>query len=173
LGEVDVRRLTELVEGDRGRIRYIVQALCGTQLDADGVVAEAIARAVERLMAGRSIEDLRAWVTSVAVNLGRSEMRRQTVRRRYAPLLASSTANDDGTTESIALRLDVEAALRQLPRRQAQVVALRYGLDLSIGDIAACLHRSEGTVKATLFKARRRLEATFINFDGGDHRGSD
>ena len=47
--------------------------------------------------------------------------------------------------------------VRQLPRRQAQVTALFYALDLSVADIAATLDCAEGTVKAHLFRARTVL----------------
>jgi hypothetical protein len=45
-----------------------------------------MARAVEQLAAGRSIHTLAAWITRVALNIGRSEIRRLAVRRRKAPL---------------------------------------------------------------------------------------
>lgn len=170
LGEEDVLRLTEFIHGDYGRVSHIVRALCGSQVDIDGVVAEATARAVEQLLAGQAIRDVRAWVTTAAVNLGRSDLRRQRVRRRYGPLLAASASSEDGGIDSTAMRLDVQEALRRLPRRQAEVVALYYGLDFSVRQIASTLRRSEGTVKATLFKARKFLEANLGSPDGVENR---
>jgi RNA polymerase sigma factor (sigma-70 family) len=168
LSEKDVGRLTEFVRDEYPRVRHIVRAFGGSKVDTDGVVAEAIARAVERLSAGQTIGDLRAWVTTAAVNLGRSEMRHHLVRRRYAPRLTAGASTNDGIADGAALRLDVQAAIRKLPRRQAEVVALYYGLDLSVSEIASSLRRSEGTVKATLFKARKVLQATLGSPDGGD-----
>jgi RNA polymerase sigma factor (sigma-70 family) len=173
LNEGDVGRLTEFIRADYTRVRHIVRALGGSKLDTDALVAEAIARAVERLSAGQAIGDLRAWVTAAAVNLGRSELRRHLVRRRYAPRLSAGAPIHDGTADGAAVRLDVQAAVRRLPRRQAEVVALYYGLDLSVSDIASALGRSEGTVKATLFKARRVLEVTLGSPDGGDRHEPD
>lgn len=48
-------------------------------------------------------------------------------------------------------------ALAQLPDRQRAVVVLRYHAGLRISDIASGLGIAEGTVKATLHAARRRL----------------
>jgi RNA polymerase sigma factor (sigma-70 family) len=160
LGEEDERRLAQLVRAEYSKVLQVVRALCGSHVDPEGVVAEATARAIERLSSGRPIEDVRAWVTTTAVNLGRSDLRRQRVRRRYAPLLAADVRSHTTDTDASASRLDVQAALQQLPRRQAEVVALYYGLDLSIRQIASSLHRSEGTIKATLFKARQALGTT-------------
>jgi DNA-directed RNA polymerase specialized sigma24 family protein len=48
-------------------------------------------------------------------------------------------------------------AVRALPSRQAQAVALYYLEDLSIGQSAAVLDCAEGTVRGHLARARRTL----------------
>jgi RNA polymerase sigma factor (sigma-70 family) len=53
--------------------------------------------------------------------------------------------------------VDVERALATLPRRQREVVVLRYYLQLDTRDVAAALEINEGTVKSTLFRARAAL----------------
>jgi RNA polymerase sigma-70 factor (ECF subfamily) len=152
----DAVRLSDFAQNDLVAVCHIVAALCGPEIDVDGAVAEAMARAVEQLGAGRSIDALSPWITRVALNLGRSENRRRAVRRRKAPVV-SLLAHTDAGIDSVALRLDMQHALRELTKRQAEVVALYYGLDLSVTEVALTLGRSEGTVKATLFKARSNL----------------
>ena len=44
-----------------------------------------------------------------------------------------------------------------MPERQRTVVALRYIEDLAVADIASLVEVSEGTVKTSLFRARRTL----------------
>jgi len=110
---------------------------------------------------------LGAWITRVAVNLGRSENRRLAIRRRKAPVV-SLLAHTDAGIDSTALRLDMQHALRELTKRQAEVVALYYGLDLSVSEVAVTLGRSEGTVKATLFKARSILARSLGSTSGDD-----
>lgn len=51
--------------------------------------------------------------------------------------------------------------VRRLPRRQAESVALFYGLDLPIPAIAETLGCAEGTVKAHLARARAQLSQRF------------
>jgi RNA polymerase sigma-70 factor (ECF subfamily) len=53
--------------------------------------------------------------------------------------------------------MELWAAVRKLPARQAQVTALAYGEDRSIADIASMLGIAEGTVKAVLHRARGNL----------------
>ncbi len=49
------------------------------------------------------------------------------------------------------------AAVRRLPERQAQVVALHYLEDRSVADIAAVLEISPDTVKVHLHRGRKAL----------------
>jgi RNA polymerase sigma-70 factor (ECF subfamily) len=52
---------------------------------------------------------------------------------------------------------DVWEAVRRLPKRQAQVVALYYLEDRSLDDVAAALAMSVETVRTHLRRARQRL----------------
>ena len=58
------------------------------------------------------------------------------------------------------------AEVRRLPRREAQVVALYYGCDMSVADVAGVLGIADGTVKAHLSHARARLSARLGEADG-------
>jgi RNA polymerase sigma-70 factor, ECF subfamily len=60
-------------------------------------------------------------------------------------------------------------AVRALPSRQAQAVALYWLEDRSIQQTAAVLGCAEGTVKAHLAKARQAL-ARHLQVDGGEAR---
>jgi RNA polymerase sigma-70 factor, ECF subfamily len=54
---------------------------------------------------------------------------------------------------------DFWRAVRALPRRQAQAIALFYLEDLPVAAIAEVLDCAEGTVKALLHQGRRTLAA--------------
>jgi len=73
---------------------------------------------------------------------------------RAALRLAAQRSGPDATPLQHG---DVWRAVRELPRRQAQVVALHYVYDLRIGDIASTLGVTEGTVKTQLHRARATL----------------
>jgi len=60
-------------------------------------------------------------------------------------------------TVSIARRLDLVAAMGQLPRAQRAAVVLRYFYDTSVADVAATLAVKTGIVKAQLHQGRHRL----------------
>src|SRR5262249_21141686 len=58
-----------------------------------------------------------------------------------------------------ALRLDVEQALRQLPRDQARALSLFYLSGLSVREIARHTRRPQGTITRWLHLGRRQLAA--------------
>jgi RNA polymerase sigma factor (sigma-70 family) len=90
-------------------------------------------------------------VIAVAGNLAVDQLRRQ---QRKA---AGGRNQPAGPIETVELRVDLQRALAQLPRRHRQVAILRYFSDLSEADIASELGCSPGTVKQHASRALARL----------------
>jgi RNA polymerase sigma factor (sigma-70 family) len=109
-------------------------------------------------MKGESIDSLGAWVATVALNVSRSGVRRKMAERRARQRLGSppTTTPDRSHGEAV----DIERAVAELPRRQREVVVLRYLLDLNTGETATTLRINEGTVKSELSRARAALANT-------------
>jgi RNA polymerase sigma factor (sigma-70 family) len=96
-----------------------------------------------------------AWVRRVAANLAVSSFRTRLAEARALVRLAGQR---QPRVEPLAAgNADFWRAVRGLPRRQAQAVALYYLDDLPVQQIAEILGCSEGAVKAHLFKGRRAL----------------
>jgi RNA polymerase sigma-70 factor (ECF subfamily) len=115
-------------------------------------VQEALARAWERSERGEDIRNLGAWVTTVALNLSRSGLRRLRIERR-----ARDHSVARGSDEPSPLRIDVERSVAALHRRQREVVVLHYFLGLEMREIAEVLRVHDGTVKTSLHRARAAL----------------
>ena len=96
-----------------------------------------------------------AWLRRVMNNLVTDQLRRQRVEQRAFQRLASRPPPEVTMTTPLLRMKDLLAVL---PERQRQVVALTYVGDLSVAEVAAALDIAPGTVKASLWKARRRLE---------------
>jgi len=79
----------------------------------------------------------------------RSQHRRAAVARKYAPRLAlpPDVASPDAAS-AIGDRGELAAALRLLPRRQREVLVLRYYADLSVAEIAETLRIAPSAVRA-------------------------
>jgi RNA polymerase sigma-70 factor (ECF subfamily) len=112
-------------------------------------------RAWERTTKGEAIDSLGAWVATVALNVSRSGVRRKIAERRARQRLGapSTSAPDRPHGDTV----DIERAVAALPRRQREVVVLRYLLDLNTAEAAATLRINEGTVKSELSRARAAL----------------
>jgi RNA polymerase sigma-70 factor (ECF subfamily) len=60
-------------------------------------------------------------------------------------------------------RLAVREAIRSLPPRQQEAVALHYLVDLPVADVAVAMGIDEGTVKTHLFRARTAIAAALAD----------
>lgn len=111
------------------------------------VVQDAFVKVWQRGPALRSPDRLPAYLRSAVLNGARSQLRRRAVRGRHLAAIAGPAP----AAESTALAGDADDAvlhaLRALPDRQREVLALRYYLDLSEAEIAATLGISPGSVK--------------------------
>jgi RNA polymerase sigma factor (sigma-70 family) len=139
--------------------------VCGNRAAAEDAVQEALARAWERGERGERIESLKAWVTTVALNVTRSGFRRLMAEHRARRRLESGlphppeTERGVGAIAAAADTVDLRRALALLPRRQREATVLRYYMDMDVAEVAASLRISEGAAKTTLFRARRALAA--------------
>jgi RNA polymerase sigma factor (sigma-70 family) len=127
---------------------------------AEDLVQDALLRAWERARDGEDLQSLLAWVTTVATNLARSQLRRQQAEQRALQRLIVSrpewvVGRVEGADQG---SLDVADLLATLPARQRQVMALRYVADLDHVSIAELLGIDVGTVKSTLSRGRRAVE---------------
>ena len=123
--------------------------IVGDRESAEDVAAEACARALARWGQVGRLVHREAWIMRVTSNLALDAVKRKPAPSR--PALAVAEVGD-----TVALRLAVVEALRALPRRQREVILLRYLLDLPDCDIADALGIEEGTVST---HARRGLGA--------------
>jgi RNA polymerase sigma-70 factor (ECF subfamily) len=152
---VDDARLQTFIAAEYRQVVATVELVCGSLATAEDAVQEALARAWER---GESIDRLGAWITTVALNLARSQMRRWRAERRARDRIGPPAMAPDAPGASAEAHA-VREALRALPRRQREVTVLRYYAGLNVDEIAAALEISSGNVKAMLFRARQALAA--------------
>jgi len=112
-----------------------------------------------------------AWLFRIAHNLIVDYQRKQRSRARYvqmeAPLLRSE---DPSELAIIEIQMAaVREAVKELPPSQQQVIALRFGAQQSIAEVAQVMSRSEAAVKSLQYKAIQTLRA-MLDGRGGDRR---
>jgi len=132
----------------------LASSLIGDRSMAEDIAQDALMVAYRRWDHVAALESPLGWVRRVVANKSVSLIRRRLAELRALTRIGSLADRRADGPESDA---DFWMLVRSLPRRQAQVVALHYVSDMSVVEIAAILGCKEGSVKASLFKARQHL----------------
>lgn len=114
---------------------------------------------LHRIAVNRAIDHARARAARGELSSGSSEELATAIGRTAT----GSKAGDDGEGDPRRDRLG--PALAQLSAEQRGLVAMRYLLDLTPGEIAAELGLPRGTVNSRLRRALDRLAATLEEFE--------
>src|SRR5215208_1604578 len=139
--------------------------LTGNHAEAEDLVQEAFLRAHQRWSSVAAYDRPGAWIRRVVVNLATSRSRR--IKSSARTMLRVQSQRGSGMEALSASTVEFWSAVRTLPRRQAQVVALYYEADRPVSEVAEILGCAEGTVRAHLHAARRTL-ASRLSEDEGD-----
>jgi RNA polymerase sigma-70 factor (sigma-E family) len=128
-------RLASLVLGDVGLSEQVVQ--------------DAFVKLHLRWGGLRRLDQAPAYLRSSVLNGARSQLRRQKVRDRHDArrTVAPAAGTPEASVVAAGEHERVVAALRCLPERQREALALRYFLDLPEAEIAAAMGVSAGSVK--------------------------
>ena len=139
------------------RAATLAYRLLGNRAAAEDVASEALARAYARWHKIANLPYRDGWILRVATNLAID-----TARRRPPAVLPQEPLD---ATEAAIVRLALVNALRTLPKRQRQAVALRYLSGFRETEVAETLGISEGTTSTHLRRGldtlRRRLGNDF------------
>jgi RNA polymerase sigma-70 factor (sigma-E family) len=133
-----------------------VYAACADLALAEDLTSEAFARAYASWRKVSVHPAPRAWVVRTALNTRVSWWRRRRREVAWEAGLDPARNGPDGP----ALDAWILAALKELPRRQREVVALRVFLDLDIETTARELGIAPGTVTAHLSRATAALRVS-------------
>lgn len=134
---------------------YSVDAATAEDLTAS--TFERVIRSWRRFDRRRGSE--RTWVLTIARNLLTDHFRRQK-HRQAVSIDEHPRVLDAFTSDPIRDRLDADELrswLSLLGERERQVLALRYGADLTAADVAALLDLSADNVHQIVSRALRRL----------------
>jgi len=159
----DVPDFDEIVRTHRQAIYRVARRIVRTHEEADEVTQETFVRAWRALPGFRGEARLSTWLVRIAINTARSmpRSRVETEPVAEAERLPDPAGGPDALWETRAARARVRAAVRALPPRQREVVALKVFSDMTYEDVAKAMGLTAGAVKAHLHQAvgnlRRRL----------------
>lgn len=125
---------------------------------AEEVVQDAFEQLYRRWGSLRDPSSAVAYLDRSVVNGARSRLRRRSTERSYLWPVPAEEPSAESTGIERRQRDVLVAAVRQLPRRQREVIVLRYFLDLSEDQIAQWLGVSPGSVKQHAHRATTALQ---------------
>ena len=133
---------------------------------AEDAAQQAFVKAFKNLYSFEGRASFKTWVSRIALNVARSQLRWRKIRNwlplggapdedgRWEERLRSAVRVDE--QEALDRKLDLESALGGLTGREREIAALRLE-GLSLDEIAGALGVTTGTVKSTLFTATRKM----------------
>ena len=133
----------------------LAYALSGSRWSAEDIAQEAFLAAHRNWHCVAGYDQPGAWIRKVVANLAVSVFRRRVLEAKALGRIALRGV--PAVPELSAEDAEFWRAVRSLPRRQAQVVALYYLEDRAIADVAEILDMAPGTVKKHLHDGRRTL----------------
>lgn len=152
----------ELYRADWAAVVALGWTLTGSRSAAEELAQDAFLDAYRRWDHVGSLDRPGAWVRRAVANRAVSHRRHLRVVADGTARLAGAarTAQDAHADAPPATDPTFWSAVRALPERQAQAIALHYLEDLDVAEIAGLLELRASTVRVHLSRARRTLART-------------
>ena len=146
----------ELVRRHGSAVRGLLRRMGADAAAADDVAQDAFMAAYEQIAEFRGEGTFQAWVRRIAARLYLRRWRRDKHLDFHAD---APEPEDDSPPPSAGDRIDLDEALRRLPKVERVCVSLCYGAGLSHAEAALALNLPLGTVKSHVKRGLDKLRA--------------
>jgi len=149
----------QLVSRYRGAAYAVALSVIGRHEDAEDAAQESFIVALQRLDDCRDPDRFAGWFMTIVRNRSRNLIRRESLRdmERVPETTPSSRGAPDRDAEASELKALLDAALRELPDVQREIVLLHDLEGWKHREIAERLSLPSGTVRSHLHFARKAL----------------
>ncbi|HEX4472464.1 MAG TPA: sigma factor-like helix-turn-helix DNA-binding protein [Nocardioides sp.] len=154
-----VESFEEFYRREFPRLLVLARALAGDQ-SAEDVAQESMIVTYRQWTRIALLDSPVGYVRGICAHKAVSWTRRVSAEHRALRRVAARQTRTVAPLAPDSERFWVE--VRRLPRRQAQVAALFYALDLPVSAVAETLGCAEGTVKVHLSRARAQLSTRLL-----------
>lgn len=164
----DRRALDRLLRDQQERIHAVCRRITGNDADALDATQDAMMAVVRGLPRFDGRARFSTWVYRVATNTCLDELRRRKRRpvvglpEHDGEVLDIPSDGEMAVDDGVATRLDVDAALAELPEEFRAAVVLRDLCQLDYAEISEVLDIPAGTVRSRIARGRRQLADRII-----------
>jgi RNA polymerase sigma factor (sigma-70 family) len=129
---------------------------------AEDLLADAFERALRsRARYNRKRGSEKTWLYAIALNLLRDHARRAAAEARALERTGGrGEGEEDAALGGVEHRDEVQRALATLSPEEREAIALRFGADLTVPEIAEVLGEPLTTVEGRVYRALRKLRGT-------------
>ena len=132
--------------------------------DAEDIYQETWLRVARHLSRGKSVRNFKSFLFTTATNIFRDELRKNKVRHFFlGPSLNDATSDESirispqATPDHTGFDEALRQSLETLTPKQRTMFCLCYIEGFKIREISRIMQCAQGTVKATIFKAVRKI----------------
>jgi RNA polymerase sigma-70 factor (ECF subfamily) len=168
--QFDMDALAQIHDGYYGPLFRYVAFRVSDRDAAEDLTSEVFTRFLSALRQRNAPDTtLRGWLYGVAAHVVSDHLR----KRYRAPHVAldeaivSHEAGPDEMAEAALTREDLKQAMADLTEEQQHVIALRFGRELPIQDVARTIGKTEGAVKQLQARAIAALARKLAPRTGG------
>lgn len=145
---------------------HVACSLLSSESDRQDALVETAARCWEHRTKLRQEAYFTTWSVRILINVC------HTMHRSAKRTLSLQDAPEPAAESSGLQNLPLRMALEALPEKLRLVTVMYYMEGFSIHEVSRALRVPEGTVKARLFQARKKLRVQLDDQKGGDaHEG--
>jgi RNA polymerase sigma factor (sigma-70 family) len=134
----------------------------GDRAAAEDLLGDTFERALRaRKRFDRSKASEKTWLYTIALNLLRDQARRRTSEARALERYPHERAEPPDGLAQVENRDEVQSALGTLSDEEREAIALRFGADLTVPEIARLLDEPLPRVEGRVYRSLRKLRQEF------------
>lgn len=162
--DIDAKTFENLYEEFAQKIYTYCYFRVSSKEEAEDIAAAVFFRAWDHVVAGKSIENVQAFLYRIASNLVIDHYRKNKDRREITlddpqrPIEIPDSTDIAQLVDQGILADDMKRYLALLPDAYREVIVLKYINDLSVKEIAEVLHTSENNISVRLHRAIDKLK---------------
>lgn len=162
----DAEAFAEMVKRCQRRVRSTMHRLCNHPDLADDLAQQVFLKAWKSIHQLRTPRAVHGWLKSIMISIWLEEIRRRKLDRGFEEVEWDESTPVEALRTAPGERIDLDAALAQLPAPMRLCVVLAYNDGMSHQEISEATGMPLGTVKSNVSRGAARLRTLLSDYDG-------